>query len=124
MIYIVTKGDYSDYHIVAATTNRELAEKIRKKFADEWDECKIEEFPDAEVMLKKLWNVYFDDSGNALRCHITESEYDYHEKQDIIDPICKRYYNMIVKAEADTEEAAIKIAAEKRAKYLAEKYHL
>lgn len=123
MIYLVTKGEYSGYHVVAATTNREVAEKIKDKFSDDysWGRCQIEEFPDAEVMLKNLWNVYFKKNGDVWKCRESDSEYDYHRKNDIIETIYKRDYDLIVVVEADTEEAAIKIAAEKRAKYLAEK---
>lgn len=112
MIYIVTKGEYSDYHVVAATTDRKIAEKIQKKFSDDhWYDCRIEEFPDAEVMLKNLWNVYFTTDGNMWGCFISDSEYDYRENKEIIDTVYKRDYDLIVKVEADTEEAAIKIAA-------------
>ncbi len=122
MIYIVTKGHYSDYHIVAATTDRETADRIAAKFTDDWQDATVEEFPDAEVMLKNLWCVYFKKSGEVWKCEPSNSEYDYHDGLDtIIDTIYKRNYDLIVTVEADTEEAAIKIAAEKRAKYLAEK---
>ena len=121
MIYIVTKGEYSCYHVIAATTDRKIAKKIQKKFSDGWDDCKIEKFPDAEVMLKNLWNVYFTKAGTVWKCVISDSEYDYRDNREITDTIYKRDYDLIIKVEADTEEAAIKIAAEKRAKYLAEK---
>ena len=31
-IYVVTKGCYSDYHIITATTDEKLAYKIKEKF--------------------------------------------------------------------------------------------
>lgn len=42
MIYIVTSGIYSDYHIITATTDRESAEKIAEHFGAD-----IEEFENA-----------------------------------------------------------------------------
>lgn len=124
MIYIITKGNYSCYRVVAATTDRKIAKKIKKKFSDECDDCRIEEFPDAEVMLKNRWNVFFTKEGNVFKCMLSNDEYDYLKRKDIIDTVYKRDYDLIAIVEADTEEAAIKIAAEKRAKYLAEKNHL
>lgn len=121
MIYIVTKGHYSDYHIVAATTDKKIAEKIKKKFDDDCGDCRIEKFPDAEEMLKTVWIVFFKANGDVWMCREAEDEYDYRQVNKIVDTVYKRDYDMVVYVEADTEEAAIKIAAEKRAKYLAEK---
>lgn len=124
MIYVVTKGSYSAYHIIAATTDFETARKIAAKFTDpdDWEDAIVETYPDAEIMLKNLWSVYFKKSGEVWKCQLSDNEYDYHERFDtVIDTIYKSDYDLIVNVEADTEEAAIKIAAEKRAKYLAEK---
>jgi hypothetical protein len=119
MIYIVTRGRYSDYHVIAATINRELAEKIKEKFDDDWDECRIEEFPDAEIMLKKIWRVYFKKNGEAYAREDSDNEYVYQRINDIQEfPHTHAYPNeLCVIVEADSEEAAIKIAAEKRAMY-------
>ena len=54
-IYVVTKGDYPDYHIVAVTLDKGVAEKIATKFDSHYDECRIEEYGDAEIMLKPAW---------------------------------------------------------------------
>ena len=121
MIYVITKGNYSCYHVIAATTDRKIAKKIQKKFSDNWEDCRIEEFPDAEVMLKTVWVVAFKTNGDVWACREAEDEHDYKRVNVIVDTIYKRDYDMIVYVEADTEEAAIKIAAEKRAQYLAEK---
>ena len=126
MIYIVTKGKYSDYHVIAATTNPELAKKIADKFSDDdgWDDCRVEEFPDAEVMLKSIWKVYFNKSGDVWTCELSNSEYDYSNLGRVIDTVYKRNYDLIITVEADDKDSAIKIAAEKRAQYLAEKIGL
>lgn len=127
MIYVVTQGKYSDYHIIAATLDKTLATKIAEKFSDDdgWDDCRVEEYPDAEVMLRPLWCVYFTTSGEVYECRESTSAYDYHHtRSDVIETVYKRHYDMTVYVQADTEEAAIKIAAEKRAQYLAEKIGL
>ena len=126
-IYVVTQGSYSDYRIVAVTLNKEIAEKIAAKFSNDWDECKIEEYGDAEVMLKPAWYIYFDKNGNV--CDTTEcnSDYDYHNIGEVYEKNHIYYggnYHIYVVVSADNLESAIKIAAEKRAKYLAEKLGL
>ena len=52
-IYVLTKGCYSDYHIITATTDYELACKIKDRFDkinSEWSDEKvnIEIYEDAE----------------------------------------------------------------------------
>lgn len=117
-IYVVTQGSYSAYGIVGATTDYEVAKKIADKFSDGWDECCIETYEDGEYMLKPAWVVYFDKGGNVVNCNPAKSDYDYHKVYH--RPERNRYFDFIIGVSADTEEAAIKIAAEKRAQYLAE----
>jgi hypothetical protein len=47
-IYLVTSGEYSDYHVVAAFETRELAEEAARLFQvrDRWsDSVNVEEYP-------------------------------------------------------------------------------
>lgn len=48
MIYVITKGCYSDYGICAATTDKAKAEELRLLFSDEYDDAHIEEHEDGE----------------------------------------------------------------------------
>ncbi len=126
-IYVVTRGDYSDYHIVAATTDHELAKKIAAKFSNDWGECDIEEYDDAEVMLKPAWYIYFDKAGNVCNTTECDSAYSYNRIGEVQERNSLWYsgnYHIYVVVSADDLESAIKIAAEKRAKYLAEKLGL
>lgn len=125
MIYVITQGNYSAYRIIGATTDRETAEKIAKKFSDDCDDCRIEEYPEGEILLKNLWRVFFKKNGDVFRCDLSDYHRDYYdERRQIIDTVYKRDYDMIATVEADTEKDAIKIAAEKRAMYLANKLDL
>lgn len=119
-IYVVTQGTYSDYHIVAATMDREVAEKITAKFTTRYDECRIEEYGDAEIMLKPAWEINFDKAGNVIATDECTYAYEY---EDIGECNERRWGNcdLSITVSADDLESAIKIAAEKRAKYLAEK---
>ena len=122
-IYVVTQGRYSDYHIVAATLDREIAEKIAAKFSTEWDKCDINEYDDAEVMLRPAWNIYFDKAGNVINTRECDCAYDYSS----IGRCWEYSYGqrgVATTVSANDLETAIKIAAEKRAQYLAEKMGL
>lgn len=122
-IYVVTQGTYSDYHIVAATTDRELAEKIAAKFSNNYDKCDVKEYSDAEVMLRPAWHIYFDKAGNVINTSACDCAYDYGNVGR-----CWEYSygqcGVVASVTAEDLESAIKIAAEKRAQYLAEKQGL
>ena len=121
-IYVVTKGCYSDYHIITATTDEELAYKIRDKFTSDysWGEAEVEVYEDAEIFMKPCYFLRFDKSGNVIESREeSDSEYGYDQTQgeDILG-------NFYIHIPADSVEAAIKIGAERRAMYLAQKYGL
>ena len=126
-IYVVTQGNYSDYHIVAVTLDKEIAEKIAAKFSNDWGECDVEEYGDAELMLKPAWTIRFDKAGNVCDTDECDSDYSYHRIGEVYENKSIYYggnYHISATVAADDLESAIKIAAEKRAKYLAEKLGL
>ena len=119
-IYVVTKGCYSDYHIIAATMDYELAKKINEKFTDserDWDEVRIEVFQNSELVLKPCWIVCFLKNGDIESVDSVNMEY-YADKLNEVKEY--RHY-LYVHVAADTKEEAIKIAAEQRAMFLAQK---
>lgn len=116
-IYVVTKGEYSDYHIITATTDLSVAEAVAKKFSDAYDNAEIEEYDDAEVMLRPMWFLRFAKNGDVCECRLEDSEYGYMDGCECnIDSNGSVYVRII----ADTAEVAIKAGAERRAKFLAE----
>lgn len=123
-IYVVTQGRYSDYHIITATTNEEEAKKIAAKFdKDGWDKTYVEEYDDEQnvVYERPLWNVIFLTTGDVDTVKLAEFDFEYEEAKD--GPVVKCLWNdrIQVYVSADTSEAAVKIAAEQRAMYLAQK---
>lgn len=112
-IYVLTKGEYSDYHIITATTDLTLAEAIRKKFGAE-----IEEYENAELVLRPIWLIRFEKNGDVCECGRIESDYGYESAGLCNFDITGGVYVYIV---ADSVEQAIKAGAERRAKFLAEK---
>lgn len=120
-IYVVTKGSYSDYHILAATLDKEKAEKIAKRFSDKWDESKVEVYEDSNIELRPYWYVKFEEStGNVIECSSDREFDDYRiDRLNIFEEDVRG--NLYTHVAADTPEEAIKIAAEKRTEYLAKK---
>lgn len=120
-VYVITAGSYSDYHICAVTLDPQKAETL-KKFYDktEYDEAGIEEY-DADYYYDRIASGYtmylvqFDSDGEAhwIRDNRSPDDENVYET-------CNGYY-VNVTVWAKDKESAIKIAAEKRAKYLAEK---
>ena len=122
-VYVVTRGIYSDYQIITATTDEALAHKIAKKYSagirDEDERARVEVFENAEETLLPYWDISFNSEGSVSKIKLIEkpsSIYtDFYVRRDgsgyggVFAPDC---------------EAAIKIAAEKRAKALAEKLGL
>lgn len=115
-IYVVTDGEYSDYHIITATIDRSVAEKLAKKFGAE-----IEEYENAEVMLQPMWFIRFDKNGDVCECRQITATYSYHDNGLCRFDVKGQVYVNII---ADTVEQAIKAGAERRAKFLAEKLNL
>lgn len=69
--YVITKGEYSDYHICAVTLDRKEAERLRKRFSysDEYgDNAKIEEYVlnDESCNLKKKYIVEMPEGSNPI----------------------------------------------------------
>lgn len=120
-VYVVTEGDYSDYHIVGVTTDRETAKAYCKISAGDWYEPKVEEYDTkafADIRTAKPYRVIMEEDGTTT----TEEEdgFSYetaveHQVQHIRRWAGKpSYYEVVVLAE--DEQHARKIAAD----YIAE----
>jgi hypothetical protein len=119
-IYVVTKGSYSDYHVVTATTDEDVANKIAKKFSDSWDRADVEVYEDAEIYMKPVFYVCFEQNGDVHEiCDESSNTYYYDNINECdFEVDGERVYAVV---QADNEEHAIKIASEKRAEFLARK---
>lgn len=116
-VYIITKGDYSDYHICAVTLDEERAEKLRKMYSDSINDANIEEYVPNEAKPIFLYGVQFSRDGNVMSYRAdeydlkdegyVEYEYDGYEQ----------YYVVWVKAK--DEDHALKIAQDRLAEYKA-----
>ena len=112
-VYVITQGEYSDYHIVGVTLDKEVAEKCVKVHSRErWSNPRIEVYDTDEFRkyTKPCWIVDYDDM-TVERYQMVDGELDLQDA-DLFG------YDFIY---ADTEQHAIKIAGERKAKMLAER---
>ena len=130
-VYVITKGSYSDYGICAVAIDREKAEMLKIACSDRWEEARVEEYDTEEfkpIFEGKLpYMVYFDESGSVDLVELSSPEcfecgINSGTKWDKVRKTwCK---TILVSLYAKNEEQAIKVAAEKRAEYLAEEFGL
>lgn len=130
MIYIITNGTYSNYHICAVATTLERAKELQRMYSSKFEAAQIEEYqeniPSYEYyngIPQSYWSISFADKGEIIK---VENYYDepnleieINEKFWYSDPPLKIDY-----IATENQEKAIKIACDMRAKYLAEKFGL
>lgn len=105
-VYLVTSGEYSDYHVDAVFSTKEKAEEyIDVKGTD----YSIEEY-DVDIAIERktvMYNVIFSELGEQ------EVKICYYGKPDTVhwsDSYCKKYTFTI---SSDSVKKAIKIASER-----------
>ena len=77
-VYVVTRGDYSDYHIITATTNKDIANQIAKKF-----DAKVEIYDNEGNQLFIAWKnnndyvytTYIENSEPTIGTNVYSDEY-------------------------------------------------
>lgn len=120
--YVVTRGEYSDYHIIAVCADKanaeKIAERIDRESCNEYDKCDIEEYEDGKALFKETLSAYFVNfERGTVRKGKDDTEYavtgTYWESKD------GTIWGMYVFAK--DEEHAMKIASDKRAMLMAQK---
>lgn len=127
-IYAVTAGQYSDYHIVALTTNKEIAE-AKMRVSKEYD-VRIEEYDDLQDFtiieeskkVKPKWEIEINVHGKIVSSKICTYSQDEELEEDIIRFTAGLHSFFYVFA--DDKEHAEKIASDRRAKAIAEYFNL
>ena len=115
-IYVITKGCYSDYHIVTVTDDKEKAEFFKLKFSDEYDPAHIEEYDTDEYSVEGIqnmklyyWKVSISNGNTGIYPYLSGNQY-FNVYSDGIQAVVI----------ARTKEQAIKIVRDKYAQYLSE----
>lgn len=142
-IYVVTAGEYSDYHICAVTTDRERAEFLKKWYWD-YDTPEIEEYIDGDLEtptkadLIPIWFISCDPNGEVRSCRIQsycepdcvpKNDFGFYAPSEPIwigfysnkSPDYVKGYSFSGTVAALDQEQAIKIVKDMRAKKLAER---
>lgn len=122
-VYVITKEDYSDYHICAVTADAELAKKLEKLYTGRlgFYQARIEEYTLDEFINRKCYGIVFDDDGSII--DMIADDYEIR-KEDEIDTWSDPDDHIICWVFAKDIEHAQKIAQDKRAEYLAKKENI
>lgn len=126
IVYVITKGEYSDYGIYAVTLEKEKAEKLKKLYSDKWDDAMIETYDTDDYYVEK-GRFYEVILGKRVGIRVREIRpvcvYDRNEVRTMRNFKTKeREYVVYVKAK--DEEKAKKIGADLVAKYKAEEQEI
>ena len=121
-VYVITNGEYSDYHICGVTLDYETAEKIRKHTSGSYDESRIEEYEtDTWSDIVRIGGIYHVNKYGAYLQAYREN-YDveeiYNNRNVVMDYGNDRKGVNVI---ARDEDHAKKIASDLFAKYDAEK---
>lgn len=119
-VYVLTSGEYSDYHIVGVLLDEEQARIAAEVMTTRYDDVTVEEY-DTDVLkfIKPGWKYWAVDFSEKTHSVVDVSYHDYFDA--LREP---RFYerNKIwtVEVYAEDEDHAIKSASDKLDKYLAE----
>jgi hypothetical protein len=126
--YVVTSGEYSDYHICGVFNESETAQKFIDSFkASNYEQMNIEEWElnQWKVELKNGYRPYFirlDVSNfNTIEVYIESSTYGYTEDLSQRDGVDVKG-NFFTHCFAKDKKHAAKIASERLAKFKVEKF--
>lgn len=116
-IYVITAGDYSDYHICAVTDNKESAENLRILYSSYY-EATIEEFDTTYLPEKpnEYWAIYINLDG-AVQCTVLRHYEKGKEPDKPLNQVELTYYRYSVNVIAKDRDHALKIAFDKIAEY-------
>lgn len=117
-VYVITKGEYSNYHICAVTLDEERAEKLQKRYSSRWDSAVIEEYTLSERVEREVYGVVFNADGVCRRVRLDDFGYKNGEvsKDYELGKVLTIYW-----VEATDEDHAMKIAQDRYAQDKAKK---
>lgn len=117
-VYVITKGEYSDYSIYGVALDMEHAEVLKRYFSDKWDDAEIEEY-DTDVFEPlsnglSAYRVIFYEKGETS---VFKETYGFRKdfKPNKFERVWMGGYRVYVWAV--DEDHALKIASDKFAEY-------
>lgn len=123
IVYVITKGEYSDYGIYAVTLEKEKAEELKIRYSDKWDEAMIETYDTDDYYVEK-GRFYIVRIGKSSAIEISETGYivpvEDRNKVELLQNRKTNREEYVVFVKAKDEEHAKKIGADLVAKYKAQ----
>lgn len=119
-VYIITHGEYSDYHIIGASTNKEVAEYFSNKWrgtVEEYDLLTSDDFN--SIKNKTRFEVIMDKNGGSKFLKYTEQEGNLITTWEFWRYAGESTLYIYVQCWANDENHAVKIANEIRAQLIA-----
>lgn len=78
-VYVITKGEYSDYHICAVATNQAKARMLAEFYSDKYDAAEVEEYDTKDVPDltngRSVFRICFMPDGSAESIYRISPEY-------------------------------------------------
>jgi len=134
IIYLVTTGEYSDYHIIGAYSNNIMAQLCSAFFNADIEEYELDANIDKVLEKSKPWKVTMERNGNTSDCECLDGwiqehhDFDNHARFSNDNKINGSYQEVDIYLYAKNEKQAIKSANEKRVQLIAngewDKYRL
>ncbi len=109
--YVVTSGDYSDYHICAVFDFKPLAEQWIDEPSNESGYCEIEEYPINAAVTSEgfIYDIAMRRDGNVLHCSLCNNPEQRPNEGRVTEKGLLQ-----IQVRGKTAKHAIKIANEKR----------
>ena len=104
--YVVTKGDYSNYHIVAITTDKKKAERLKELHKSKYLPTRIEVFEENTTKDFPVFEVFANENGEILEINL--QDIPYFAIKDI-GKLKEHPSGYILDIQTETEEKAKKI---------------
>ena len=132
-VYVITQGSYSDYHICAVAVDKEGAVLLSRYFSDGYGLAQAEEYdteaklPNSEVLFRliPIYKVEIRKDGRCfsgiLGYHDSAEPYKNHFRFGNLSGDGDTFYAFLT---ANDEAHARKIAFDKRAQMIAERFGL
>lgn len=105
-IYVITKGEYSSYHIVGATTDKKVALKLKKIHENEFCSTRIEVYEDSFEKALPIYEVFSDKETKNIEINRQDVPLYTIKKIGVIQETPSGY---IFDVQAENEKIAKKI---------------
>lgn len=124
-IYVITEGDYSDYHICAVTEDKEKAYHLKELFSGRYSYAEIEEWDTEEFSFIKKDEKLYEVTKINEKLDVCQLSIELNDLRDErvtnVDIFAKGGKGLMTRVLAKDEAHALKIAADRFAKHEAEK---